>query len=198
MVTAAVLLTKATEPTGQQVALVGDSITVLSADQIQRALSNQHPTIEARMGATVGDMVPFAEPLAALPPRQVVIDLGSNDALHGTPVEQTSDDFARMIALFPRAECIHLVTVNTHMHTGDGVTVQRARAVNEVIARFVDADSRIDTIDWDGIVARSIDDSGASPLISPDTVHPTPAGSDVLARAIATAVSGCGRPWKFW
>lgn len=199
VVAAAALLTKATEPEGQQVAIVGDSITVLSANQIEVALARQHTDIEARMGATVGDMVPYAEPLAAPPPRQVVINLGTNDALHGTSLAETSDDLTRMVALFPRAECIHLVTVNTHMHPEDGgVTAQRAKAVNDVIGRFVDADARIDTIDWDGIVARSLDDSGTSPLISPDTVHPTPDGSAVLARAIGSAVSGCGRPWKFW
>lgn len=199
VVAAAAVVTRVTEPTGQVVAVVGDSITVLSANQIDLALARQHPTVEARMGATVGDMVPYAEPLAASRPRQVVIDLGTNDALHGTPIAQTSDDLSRMVALFPAAECIHLVRVNTHMHPEDGgVIAQRARAVNEVIDRFVASDGRIDTVDWDSIVARSIDASGGSPLISPDTVHPTPAGSDVLARAIGSAVSGCGRPWKFW
>lgn len=199
VVAAAAVVTQATEPEGQVVAVVGDSITVLSANQIDDALARQHPTIDARMGATVGDMLPYADPLAASRPRQVVINLGTNDALHGTPVGQTSEDLARMIALFPAAECIHVVKVNTHMHPEDGgVIAQRARAVNDQIDRLVATDGRIDTIDWDSIVARSIDETGGSPLISPDTVHPTPNGSAVLAQAIGSAVSGCGRPWKFW
>ncbi len=194
------VVNQATDRDGDSVAIIGDSITVLDSGQMQKQLSSEFKvTLRATLGIRLSESMTTAQQLAAAKPTQVIIDLGSNDALKATPVDQAIKDLQSMVALFKTSECIHLVDLNTHMVAlGVGPVAPEAKAINQAIADLAAKDDRIDVISWDKIVS---DDIAAHPpkgTLTADTVHPGAKGQLLLAEEADTVLHRCGRPWQFW
>lgn len=192
----AIIASAATSRSGDSVALVGDSITVLSRDTFERELKDYKLEFQAKMGARSTDMVGPATELAATKPTQVVINLGTNDALRRTAPAETKEQLTKIVGLFPDADCIHFVNINTHITDDGDPRKAEAEQVNAIIDEVADK-AGADVIDWDGIVAPTVGDDGKSSIIA-DTVHPKDVGEAKLANAIGDALDRCGRPWKFW
>lgn len=189
----------ATTPHGQSVAIIGDSITFVSISELRSAMGeNYDPSITAELGATVEDMAGAARKAAAGQPEQLIIELGSNNALHGGTIDQARSSMQTMIAGFGSARCIHLVNLNTLMTDVGRPVPNEARAINKQLELIAAADDRITIIDWNQIVADSVDDAHPAGAITDDTVHPNRAGRRALADAERHALDRCGRPWHVW
>ena len=177
---------------GPRIAILGDSITVVSAGSIRSTLSHEYDAdIRATLGVTAGQMLPAAQEALAHNPDQVVIALGSNDALHGTPPATAAADIGKLVALFPQAHCIHLVTLNTHMTDNGRSVAGPAELLNAAIVHLQSTDPRIHLIDWNKAVS---DDIAAHPpggTLLADTVHPNAAGQAVFANQIKAALDSC-------
>ncbi len=176
------------------VAFLGDSISVVTSPEIKTELGGDYtPDIAAVLGIQAGQMIPAGQRAAAKDPDQVVIELGSNDVLHGANLGNAQADLLKLISLFPNARCIHMVNIDTHMTDNGTPLGPRAGTLNVALSRLHAADKRIDIIDWNQIVSADIaaHPPSGTPLTD-DTVHPNPAGRALLATAIKTALDNCG------
>jgi len=175
------------------VAFLGDSISVVTSPEIKTALGSDYsPDIAAVLGIQAGQMIPAGQRAAAKDPDQVVIELGSNDVLHGASLDNAQADLLKLIALFPNARCIHMVNINTHMTDNGNALGPRAGTINVALSHLHAADHRIDIVDWNQIVSADIAAHPPGGTLTDDTVHPNPAGRTLLARAIKTALDDCG------
>ncbi len=199
LVAGLLIVDRALSPAGDTVAVLGDSITFVTTGKIFQEFDNEYKVIgDAKLGARVEDMQPTADSLAPQKPQQLIVDLGTNDVLLDTPIDQAGASLREMIGKFKDAKCIHVVNINTHM-TSDGAPVpDAARAMNEQIDKIAADDHRIDVIDWDGMVGGSVDDQHPAGTFTADTVHPSEEGQRALADAMADSLARCGRPWHFW
>ena len=178
--------------TGPDVAVLGDSITVVSNDQIKDALGRDyHPDIAAVLGITAGEMVPAAQTAAQKNPEQVVIELGSNDVLKKDPLDQAAQHLRDLVAQFPKAKCVHLVTINSHMTDAGKPVAPRAGLLNAAIVQIKASDPRIDLIDWNGAVSDAMAAHGGKETLTSDTVHPNGDGAKVLATLIRAGLDRC-------
>ena len=165
-------------------------------------LTGDNPAVAAAVAAEVGideviaEVMPEAEVLAQRDYDQVIINLGTNDALRRTAPAETKEQLTKIVGLFPDADCIHFVNINTHITDDGDPRKSEAEQVNAIIDEVADK-AGADVIDWDGIVAPTVGDDGKSSIIA-DTVHPKDVGEAKLANAIGDALDRCGRPWKFW
>jgi hypothetical protein len=173
------------------VALIGDSITEQSAEVLaDRLAARWDLVIDGRSGFTLAEQLPAARALAEWEPTQVVINLGSNDVARVSRVDVQAR-LAEMVALFPTARCIHLVTVNDGIVWSGRSYAAGAAAVNEAVAAIAAGSSRVGVIDWSAAVAEA---EAAGPPGAPvlaDTVHPTPIGRQLLGELYEEALSAC-------
>ena len=175
------------------VAVVGDSITERGQAVLVDVLGPTWPlAIDGRSGYRVAEQQPAAEELARQDPSQVVVNLGSNDVLQGADLERAAAELRTMIATFPRAACIHLVTINEHMVSGLGSRTDAAVELNAAIASIAAEDPRIDLVDWAAAVEQ--DEAGSDGPLVPDTIHPSRRGQLLLAGLYADALAGCPAP----
>lgn len=178
--------------TGPDVAVLGDSITVVSNDQIKDALGRDfHPDIAAVLGITAGEMIPAAQKAAQKSPEQVVIELGSNDVLKKGPLDQAAQHLRELVAQFPKAKCVHLVTINSHMTDAGKPVAPRAGLLNAAIVQIKASDPRIALIDWNGAVSDAMAAHGGKETLTSDTVHPNGDGAKVLATLIRAGLDRC-------
>lgn len=177
---------------GPPVAIIGDSITWQSASALHSRLDGDY-TVDLRAvpGATVGDMLGTAAEMAGNDPTQLVVNLGSNDAMKGVDPAQSAADFEAMLDTFAGVRCVHLVTVHEYIVTPDqGILRDRVLATNAALREVADRRG-VQVIDWTEAVgwARLEPDS---PEVLTDTVHLTPEGIDVLVGIYADALAtGC-------
>lgn len=195
-----IVVDRSTTRDGDSVAIVGDSITFLDQGDIQRQMAGEFSLhVSATLGITLGRSLDAAKLLAGTRPQQVVIDLGSNDALSAVPIAQATNDLHAMVAVFKGADCIHLVNINTHMVAlGKGPVGVEAKQLNDEIHKMADANSAIDIIDWDKIIGDDIRAHPPKGQLTADTIHPGPVGQKLLADELDTVLHRCGRPWQFW
>ncbi|HKY15561.1 MAG TPA: SGNH/GDSL hydrolase family protein [Microthrixaceae bacterium] len=188
------IVDRVTTRRGDKVAMLGDSISAVAGRALADDLSDYDVSLRAHFGATVADMAADSAALTGERPVQVVVDLGTNDALRGVAPAETKATLSAIIGGFGDAECVHLVNINTSMKDlgqGGASMSEPAQAVNGVLDELVEADDRLRIIDWDSMVA-------ADPGLVDDTVHPNEAGQAALADAVADSLDKCGRGWKFW
>lgn len=177
------------------VVLGGDSITELSAGALAGAIDGtlgiggNDVAVVARSGATAGEMEPEVVAIAAVGPRQVVINLGTNDAVRTGDLDGAAASIERMASSFPTAECIHIVTLSESMVAFEDPEGPGGRAA-DLNQRIVDLATRegYRLIRWDQIVAESV--AGGVPLTL-DSIHPDAAGEARLADAYRDAVAAC-------
>jgi len=185
---------------GDSVATIGDSITFLDQGEIQKQLSPEFKlNVSATLGITLGQSMAAAQALAATNPHQVIMDLGSNDALSPVPISQAIADLNAIVATFEETDCIHLVDLNTHMVAIDrGPVGVEAEQLNDEMHKLAKADSAIDIIGWDKIISDDIAAHPPNGQLTGDTVHPGPEGQKLLAAELDTVLHRCGRPWQLW
>jgi hypothetical protein len=174
------------------VALVGDSITEQSEAMLHSILDpTYHVRIRGRGGYRIEEMEPYAIELATTHPEQVVINLGSNDALKSWPLDKSVLALKRLIADFKGARCLHLVTVNESI-VNDRVPdlASRTAALNAEIRRIA-ATENFNVIDWSRAVSDDVAAGSPNGGVTSDTVHPTPEGQRVLAELYKTALGTC-------
>lgn len=177
------------------VVLGGDSITELSAGALAGAIDGtlgiggNDVSVVARSGATAGEMEPEVVATAADGPTQVVINLGTNDAVRTGDLDAAIASIERMAAAFPGASCIHLVTLSESMVTFEDPVGPGVRAA-DLNRRIIDlaARSGYRVIRWDQIVADGV--ARGEPLTL-DSIHPDEAGEARLGEAYREAVEGC-------
>ena len=175
-------------PDRPRVLIVGDSITNLVEDDFRAEPEQDYEyTMRATDGATAAEMLPWAQDVSSIDYEQVILNLGTNDVNEGLPAETTRASIEDMVALFPEADCIHLVNLNEHMMI---TSVDAIHAVNEQLDELAAADPRIRIIDWDAAVTAHLG-SGGDPVLT-DTVHPTDAGQALILELYLDALHDCG------
>jgi lysophospholipase L1-like esterase len=159
------------------VAIVGDSITVLQRTKLPRALGGAYRVdVRAENGRRIDEMLGPLQDALHRHPRDVVVNLGTNDALQAAPHPDWQTGFAYMMNLVAPIPCVMLVTVSTKMDRGPA-TETVARHINASLVRAAAEHPNLHLIDWDGAL-HALD--GAS-LLGPDHIHPTPEGVKTLA-----------------
>jgi lysophospholipase L1-like esterase len=176
------------------VLLAGDSITELSAGVLAGALDGtfgiggHDVAVVARSGATAGEMEPSVV-TAVAGPDQIVINLGTNDAVRTGTVAEGLASIERMAGAYPDARCVHLVTLNEGMvafedAVGPG---QRAAELNRGLLALAEREG-YRLIRWDQLVAEA---TARGEQLTLDSIHPSPEGEAVLADAYREAIESC-------
>jgi lysophospholipase L1-like esterase len=177
---------------GDTIEILGDSITVVSSDAIRTALGNNRLNIQAMGGLRSDQLQSAADQAAPARPRQVIINLGTNDVLEGKDIDLFKASLDKLINTFSAAECVHVVTLNTHMITALGSNEAVLTRANDAIDQVIAQHPNTDKIDWNKIVEASNDPTG-NQTITVDSIHPNLKGQRLLAHAYADAVNHCGK-----
>src|SRR5689334_1364372 len=83
--------------TQDRVEVIGDSITVITEPVLHDDLDGRHKVdVQAVGGMEVAQMQPQATQAALAAPDQVVINLGTNDVIHGKPIDKAAQDLEAM------------------------------------------------------------------------------------------------------
>lgn len=175
-------------PADRHVAVIGDSITSLSTAAIHEGLDPAYRVdVMGKFGARTDETMNEVNVLAATNPSQVVINLGTNDALQREPADQSIAILDEIVALFARAACIHLVTINEGITEQGESRTAEATALNQRIAELADRVDHVDVIDWHQMVR----DHGGAAAVTSDSVHPNPAGQALLVESYRAALDDC-------
>ncbi len=171
--------------------ILGDSIT----DHGQRELNDtgHHSMIIAgRLQDTfrIDDQLPVAGRWAPRSFQQVVINLGTNDAVQGWPQDQSSANLTKLVGMFPNAACLHLTTINEHLRGRSSEAGPSATALNDQIRAMAAADPRISIVDWNALVEAN---SAEGVDLTSDGVHPTREGGQLLINAYDMSMDSCQR-----
>jgi lysophospholipase L1-like esterase len=162
------------------VAVLGDSITQLSANDIHSTLdSTYNVEIDATPGITVAGQWSEAAAFAKAQPDIAVVNLGTNDLLARRTADAVIRDLEALLAEFDPSTCVVVVTIST--------TETRESFRREAVAVNRWLRDRPHVADWDGAVARSPFPRG----LTYDSVHPTEDGRAVLAEVLLDGVSTC-------
>jgi peptidoglycan/LPS O-acetylase OafA/YrhL len=145
--------------------VVGDSIAAGSADTLRAELGSG-TTVDAKVGRQFSSGVAVVAAWARAHPGPVVVDLGANGSI------QDRDLAALLDAADGHRVVLVGVAVPRRWSDANNATLRAAAAAHAPDVVFVD---------WAALVAAH---PGA---IGPDGVHPTPAGRDALADAVAAA-----------
>ena len=180
---------------GDTVEILGDSITVVSDKDLRASLGDYTLNVQAIGGLRTDQLQGAAEQAATSHPKQVIINLGTNDVLQGKGLDQVKASLDKMIATFSSADCIHVVTLNTHIITSSASSASALKSANDAIDELIAAHNNVDKIDWNKIVEESNDTTGKE-TVTIDSIHPNPKGQLLLAQAYANAVKNCGKPVK--
>jgi lysophospholipase L1-like esterase len=184
VVVAALVIRQITKPP-EKVAVIGDSITVLSAVAIQKQLGD-HPNIQAELGKRIDEMLPALRDALQKKPDAVVVNLGTNDVLQGTIHPDWRPGFLQLVQALEHTDCAVLVNINTTA-TNRSARPEFAPQINAAIAKAAETHDNFHVIDWDAIVHAP----GGDALIQPDTIHPTGPGAQRLAREIRHTLADC-------
>jgi lysophospholipase L1-like esterase len=169
------------------VAVVGDSITYLSADDITDELtaSGYEPSVVGRIGRSASEV--DADVMAARnsSPAVVLLELGTNDVTRSAGGEGSTADYERWmsgyIAEFPDS-CVIVTTVSSHRPSP--TMNQTARSINAWLRTRTSHVVEWDNYEWserrNGVV-----------IVEPDKVHPNPAGQEALGHLDLAAVRSC-------
>ncbi|MCU0311910.1 MAG: SGNH/GDSL hydrolase family protein [Acidimicrobiales bacterium] len=185
------------EAAAPSVALLGDSIFSESADTLSDRLEPTYDVaIDAVPGLTTTQQIAGADRLAAeaAPVDQVVVNLGTNDAAQEVDPTESRRSLEQILATFPEARCVHLVTITDKARDLDPVVAwDEAVRVNEML-RTLAGDPRVRFVEWAAILDDNDPADGGGSNLGPllrDRVHPTVAGQQALAEAVATSLDGC-------
>jgi lysophospholipase L1-like esterase len=184
---------------GPSVAVVGDSITLGSKDDITAALTaaGADAQVVGLYGYTTTSAKPFVDAFIARRPSIVILELGTNDVseiVSGVPDRTAANLRARLQALtasFPGA-CVAVTTVTSHRVRGTGAPSNIDPQRWNEVAREHNAWLRAtypNVIEWDDTV-HAWSEAGV-PLVNDDELHPNAAGAKALASLDRAALARC-------
>ncbi len=179
-----------------QNAFIGDSIT----DQVRSELATRFDVDDSRVqavpGRTIDEMASSGRHLAELQPRQVFINLGTNDVMKGEPTDQNATVLLELAGAYDRSECVHIVTVNESIFSiavndAHGLAVGLNQRIRAWASQQAAEGPKRRVIDWARIVSEY--DASGSPggPITYDTVHPTSTGRSLLLGAYQRSLDSC-------
>jgi lysophospholipase L1-like esterase len=150
------------------VAVVGDSITALSAPSIETSLtqSGYQPTIEAVPGIKMAQAEQTIDRLAQQGPNDWIIELGTNDA--GAHDGLWPEAFLSQWQQIRNSQCVIYVSVSPRAGP-------IADQIDESLTGLARTHSNVHVLDWGHL------SYGNPAWLEPDTIHPTPAGQAELA-----------------
>lgn len=164
--------------TGSQVAVIGDSITVLSKPYYARAFGTSGGAdVRATNGKRIDQMLPALKAALKAKPRAVVVNLGTNDVLQGTYHPNWRPAFDRMIELLAPRRCVVLTTISSRAWSWTAVPSE-ANDINRAIAAAAAQHPNFHILDWNALVHGPNGDK----LLFTDNVHPSPNGGALLAQ----------------
>ena len=159
------------------VAIIGDSITVLSEPSINRAFRGNSVYIDAVIGTTIADHLATMQDLDSEGrPLNWVIELGTNDALQNNVNWNT--DFANEVTALQSQPCVNFLTVNPRLGP-------ISTSINAAIASAVAAHPNFHSIDWGTIEFEN------PHWLRSDQIHPTKSGAVELAKVDRAAIDAC-------
>ena len=181
---------------GDSVVVLGDSITEFGQDHLRRVLGEDYELdIDAVFGARTVDRIEAATAIAVTGPDQVVVNLGTNDVVVGTPLDKFRHHMDTLLGHLDDVECVHVVTASENL-VSDGIELPIAgRALNAELADVVSGHPNAQLLHWGRLqdaTALRRDDPQA---LTFDGIHPDGDGLAVLAEAYAGVLDDCGRPW---
>jgi lysophospholipase L1-like esterase len=169
-------------PVAPEILFVGDSVTYLSAEQVDQQLGAEDPKVLARVGQTSTDLLPlFTEEVdrrvdADEGLQQVAILVGYNDVLK-EEIDPTSIE--RFMTQADRFECAVWLALPTVPLHEDGTS-----SWNELIHDEGGSHPNVHVVDdWSDAVA-----SADAEEILDDGVHPNAAGAALLVETYTEAI----------
>jgi lysophospholipase L1-like esterase len=174
-------------PVNRRVAIVGDSITFLSTDDITTQLqgSGYEANVVGRIGRTAAEVDSDVTTISELQPAVVVFELGTNDVTRSDRGTGSPSDFERWmtkyIAEFPNS-CQIATTVSSHRPSTKMDSA--AREINAWMHTHFRHVVEWDSYEW------SQRQNGIA-IVEPDEVHPNAAGQAALGRLDLAAVKDC-------
>ena len=166
----------------QHVALIGDSILAISANQVNSAIAPSYDYSEQFVsGGTIGAQLPAIErTMTSEHPDDWVLELGTNDA--GSYQSPTwLQEFANEMKAVQGARCVVLVTLSPLLSSRGPVY----GALNQAMAKEAAAHRTVHLLDWGHIEYQK------PGWVRDDGIHPTPAGSTELAALTKQALDAC-------
>jgi GDSL-like Lipase/Acylhydrolase family len=172
------------------VAIVGDSITVLSAPGVEAELRGYAVYIRAEDGQRTDQMVPALRAELGRKPQGVVINLGTNDALQAQTHADWQPAFDTVWGLVQSRSCVVYVTVNTNADAFGRTVV--AVDINRAIRKLATQHHNVQVVDWNAAVHE--DPSLLASKNPPtDHIHPwTSIGWRWLGSHYRNALLACG------
>jgi len=167
---------------GPRVVIVGDSITVFAHDEISHALRGHYSvTTSAVFGQRIDEMLPALRHDLTKHPRAVVLNLGTNDVLQARLHPDWQTGYRAMISMVSHVPCVALTTISTLLTTSPildtAAEPQVASEINAAIVKTAASHRNVHVIDWN----QAVHGPNGLSLLIPDRVHPSDAGSRVLA-----------------
>lgn len=173
---------------GNDVMLLGDSLTVLVADEVTQSAKPDHTVdVSATWGLRIDEELDPAAKIASEDPAQVIINLGTNNILQHHDTTASAEDLSTMLDLLDGIRCVHVVTINEHINRLGENLGPAAAALNAQIRQLAARRLNVHVIDWNKIVTENLGNN----ILDPDTVHPNPEGVRLLTRAYLDAISSC-------
>jgi hypothetical protein len=171
-------------PVVRTVSVVGDSITVVARPDISSALFGAYEAdIHGKWGQRIDQMLPTLSSVLRRHPSAVVVNLGSNDAIQAETHHGWQSSFDRMVAMLASTQCVLLTTISTLLDARNPPPPVAAE-IDAAISRVASARRNFHVVDWNAAVHA---DNGVM-LLSPDRIHPSPAGQLTLATLIRSAL----------
>lgn len=190
IVCVAAIVVYTSPPALGSVVVVGDSITVVAHDDIAASLAGAYsPDIHAMWGQRIDQMLPTLSVVLRRHPSDVVVNLGSNDAIQAATHPDWQRAFDQMIEMLAPMHCVVLTTVSTRLDVSRGSQLVAAD-IDAAIGSVASTRPNFHVVDWNAAVHAT---HGAG-LLSADQVHPSPAGQLTLADLIRTALDHDCRP----
>lgn len=163
----------------QSALVVGDSLTVGVEPDLPALLHGWKLRIDGRIGRPTSEAARIVDDAGPLPSR-VAFLLGTNDAPNG---DALLGELHALLRRLPAGGCLVTATIARPALGGVGYGEANAR-----LRALAHEDRRIRLVDW----ARMAAAHPAWLAADPAHVHPTAAGYEARARAIADALRSCG------
>ena len=181
--------------TGPRVAVIGDSITFLTKEEIHAWLDpNYYVSVDGRSGFTIAQQLSVATVYAGQTPKPsiVVVNLGTNDMTQAVPVWASGYDLGSMTGKFPSAKCIVLVDINGNTMNATW-NAWAAQFNQDVIYTAAAWDARVRVVRWHRFVRDYFSAGQPYGELTTDMVHPTELGQYFLGSMIKDQVNVCPR-----
>jgi len=171
-----------------KIALIGDSITQLSDEQLHQALDGDYEVqIMGKFGARSDEVIKEVQLIAASKPSQVIINIGTNDATQQENPDTSQQVIQEIVDLFADADCITLISINEAITADGQPRTAEAQALNQRLTAIADAAENTSYLEWNEVIA----DNGGASAMTFDTVHLSPAGQTVMGETYHKALDGC-------